>query len=167
MAGWRAEASSMSVNDPSACWRITSRWYDAPTSQLPGPGVATLRWLAQKSTMTSNSWRRDHSWRPRVAVPKSVAASQDPRATDPRIVAGSALASGNAAQIRSASSSGMPAGSSCRAIQASMPPASTSANASGVGPKVARRSRWSAGRVVSRIVGTTTWVAAAASPAVG
>ena len=59
----------MSVNDPRAWARITSLWYETATSHPPGPGVGTLRWLAQKSTITSYSWRCDHTCRPTVATP--------------------------------------------------------------------------------------------------
>lgn len=54
-AGCLTASTSMSLKVPSAWRRMTSFWYPGPTSQLPGPGVGTLRWFAQKSTITSKS----------------------------------------------------------------------------------------------------------------
>ena len=58
----------MSVNEPSACLRITSRSNRCRVVQTASLWLATLRWLAKKSTTDSYSWAGLQACRPMVTV---------------------------------------------------------------------------------------------------
>jgi hypothetical protein len=149
IAGLRALAASMSLNFPSACARMTSLSNTLRVSQPPSNGLVMLKWLAQKSTITSYSWRLLQICRPIVACPSSVIAVYASFFTATCSSGVDIFTVGNAASMASQTASSSAAGCSCASIQASTPIFRACSTVDGVGPNVARRSRCRTGSRLS------------------
>jgi len=102
-----------------------------------------------------------------AARPSWAKASYECVAIRPRTSVMSQPASGSRVRYASSAESSIVAGFSCRSSQPTTPSLPASVSASGVGPKVARRSRWAIGSARTRpvtVVDSAAWAAVVGIP---